>query len=75
MKIFKIFGKRSFALAVVFLMSIFTTLQSQPPPDPECDPALPICPIDDYYSVLLAVVIVFAAYKAYKRQKAFINVA
>lgn len=74
MKIFKIFGKRSFALAVVFLMSIFTTLQAQPP-DPECDPALPICPIDDYYFVFLAAVIVFAAYKAYKRQKALLSVA
>ncbi len=73
MKIFQIFGRRFLILAAVFLLSTFTTLQAQP--DPECDPALPICPIDDYYFVFLAAVIVFAAFKAYKRQKALLNVA
>jgi len=57
-------GKR----VAVLLVLVFSTLVSFAQPDPSCDPADPLCPIDDYYGVLIVAVVLLAAYKAYKRK-------
>ncbi len=40
-----------------------------PPPNPCPDPSYPDCPIDDYYPLLLMVVIIIAAIRAWKQHK------
>lgn len=54
------------ALLLFFISGHFISMAQA---DPNCDPLDPACPIDDYYGMLIFVLLVFAAYKAYKRRK------
>ena len=61
---------------IIFLMSIFITLAvfspmttMAAPPDPDCDPLDPACPIDGGISILVIAGIGLGARRALKNQK------